>query len=148
MSRFPRNIGGVVTSKAALRPVASAAAASFSLVGPVIDRAAFQSALLKLQTGLSTGTPTSFIVSCKVQECDTSGGTYTDVAVGPANPVVATTNITTVSTDRWLELDLSALQQFIRFVFTVSFVGGTSPTIFLAGECILGGGPVLPTAHA
>jgi hypothetical protein len=143
-----RNIGGLATARTALRPVAQAAATSYSLAGIVITRTNFQSALFKVVTGVKTGTPTSLIVKAKLQECDTSGGTYTDVAVGPANPAVAITDITDNNQERFLEIDLSGLKEFIKLQFEVTFVGGTSPTILLAAEAVLGGGPVLPVVHA
>lgn len=148
MVQRSRNIGGDVTAKAALRPVASAAAASFSLVGVVINRAQFQSLLLKVTSGAKTGAPTTLSVKAKLQESDASGGTYTDVAVGPANAAVAIADITDNNQERWLEIDMSGLKEFVRVVFEVAFSGGTSPTIFIAAEAILGGSPVRPVAHA
>lgn len=146
-SRAPRNVGGLVTTKTALRPQASTGAASYGLAGLAINRSDFQSALIKITAGAKTGTPTTVNVKAKVQHCDTEGGTYADIAVGPANPAVAVSDITDQNQERYLELDLSGLKEFIKVVFEVAFTGGSTPSIFLASEAVLGGGPVIPSAH-
>jgi hypothetical protein len=143
----PRNVGGLVTSRTALRPQASAAAAAFSLLGLSIDREAFQSALFKLFTGAVTGTPTSFAVSSKLQD-SADGSAWADVVASQANPTVTIPDVIAINSNNILEVDLSGLRRFVRMVHTVAFVGGTSPTVLLAEECILGGGVTLATSHA
>lgn len=143
----PRNVGGLVTSRTALRPQASVAAAAFSLLGLGIDREAFQSALFKAVLGAVTGAPTSFSVSTKLQD-SADNSTFADVAVSQSNPLVTIADLIAINTSGVLEVDLSGLRRYIRLVHTVTFVAGTAPTIFIADECILGGGAVLPTAHA
>ena len=142
----PRNVGGLVTSRTALRPQASAAAAAFSLVGLTVDREAFQSALFKTITGAATGAPSAVAVTSKLQDSE-DGTTFADVAASQSNPSV-TSSVAAVNSSGILEVDLSPLRRYVRMVHTVAFTGGTSPTVQIAAECILGGGPMLPTAHA
>lgn len=143
----PRNVGGIVTSRTALRPQAAPAAAAFSLLGLSIDRDAYQSALIKIAAGASSGAPTSFAVSTKVQD-SADGTTFADVVASQPNPLVTIADITAINASNVVELDLSGMRRFVRTVHTVAFVGGTAPTILLAGECILGGSMVLPAAHS
>lgn len=143
----PRNVGGIATMRTALRPQANAGAAAFTLLGLGIDRDAFQSALIKVVTGASSGAPTSFIVSAKLQDSE-DNTTFADVVATQSNPAVALANVIAVNSSAFLEIDLSSLRRYIRVVFTVSFVGGTSPTILVAAEIELGGGPVLQVLHA
>lgn len=146
--RAPRNIGGLVTITPALRPVNRAAATSYSLSGIVINRLKYQSGLFIVSAGVDEGTPDSFALDAKLQECDTSGGTYTDVATSIANPAVAITQITTEATERWLEIDFSGLKEFVKLQFQLTFVGGSSPKLAIGAMAVLGGGPVVPTSHA
>lgn len=146
-SRAPRNVGGLVTTKTALRPQSSSGAASYGLAGLAINRSDFQSMLLKVVSGAKSGSPTTVTVKAKVQHCDTEGGTYTDVATGPANTAVAISDITDQNQERFLELDLSGFKEFLKVAFEVSFTGGSSPAVLLAAEAVLGGGPVIPSAH-
>lgn len=146
MSRA-RNVGGIVTTKTALRPQSSTGAASFGLAGVVIDRSKYQSALLHVQTGAKTGAPTTVAVRAKLRHSATSGGTYVDVPVGPANPVVAIVDITDQNQDRWLELDFSAFEQFVRVDFEIVFTGGSSPAVLLSADIVLGGEAIKPPVH-
>lgn len=141
-----RNIGGFVTTKKALRPQSSAAVGSYGLNGVTIDREGHQSALLRVGTGAASGTPTTIAVDAKLQD-SADGSSWADVAVSPQNPAVAIAQITAINTDKFLEIDLSGLRRYIRFVHQVAFTGGTSPAVLLDSECVLGGGPVKPTVH-
>lgn len=144
-----QNIGGLVTARPALRPVSQAAAAAFSLKGPGLDRSAWESLLLMVQVGLATGAPASFTVDAKLQHSDTDvDGNYVDVVADVNNPAVAIAQITAASTQKHLEIALTGLKQWVRIVFTVAFSGGTSPTILLAADFVVGGGPILPAVHA
>lgn len=145
-----RNVGGDITTKVALSPRDQADAASFTLEGPGIPKKdGAHSALFVINTGPSTGTPDSMSVAVKLQESavEADGATWTDVAVSTANPVV-TAAIAAASSRAFIEADLSPLKEFVRLVFTVAHVGGSTPKTGLSAECILGGLINRPPTHA
>lgn len=74
---------------------------------------------------ISGTTPT---LDVKLQECDTVGGTYTDVPAG------AYTQVTTVDGDQQLILEISARKKFIAMLLDT---GGTTPHYGIYG-CIIG----------
>jgi hypothetical protein len=143
----PRNVGGLVTTKAALSPRNQVAAASFSLLGAAIDKKDAHSALFVVRTGAKVGSPSAQTVDAKLQESD-DGSSWTDCAATPNNPVAAITQITDIDQVRHLEIDLTPYKAKVRLVFTVAFTGGTTPSIGLMGEAVLGGLINAPPAHA
>lgn len=145
----PRNIAANATMKQALVALDRAAAASFSLLGPSIDRQSqgFQSALFGVFAGTATGTPTSLTVDAKLQE-SSDDSTYTDVVADGVNTIVAVPQIVAVSTQKFLAVDLSRLKRFVRLAFTVAFVGGTTPKVYLDAKAMLGGGVATPPTHS
>lgn len=74
---------------------------------------------------VSGTTPT---LDVKLQESDTSGGTYTDVAGA------AFTQVTTVAGIQTLAVEIQKTKKFVRAVFDV---GGTSP-VYTAGCYLVG----------
>lgn len=70
--------------------------------------------------GTATGSPTSFTVTGKLQESDTSGGTYTDLAVQDQVVISASGTEAIIRGQR--------TKRYVRTVVTPAFVGGTSPT--------------------
>ena len=70
-----------------------------------------------LDVGAVSGTTPTLDV--KVQECDTSGGTYTDIAGATL------TQVTTANAIHSIQVDIDAAKQFIRAVATLA---GTSPS--------------------
>ena len=73
------------------------------------------------QVGATTGSPTSFTVTGKLQESDTSGGTYTDIANQYSPGAQAAAGVVGLRGLR--------TQAFVRVVQTIAFVAGTSPTV-------------------
>lgn len=80
------------------------------------------------QVGAATGSPTSFTVTAKLQESDTSGGTYTDLATQSSPGAQAAAGAVAVRGIR--------TKKFVRVVQTIAFVSGTSPTIATAAIVI------------
>lgn len=135
-----QDIGGMIDVVSSIRPVASAAAGSYSLVGAAVDTKGFESAVLAVSTGAATGTPSALAVDVKLQECDTSGGSYSDVADA------AISQITAVNTDGRVSVKLTGLKRYVKAVATVAFTGGSTPTVGVKADVILGGARVLPTS--
>lgn len=78
--------------------------------------------------GAATGTPDSFSVTAKLQECDTSGGTFTDIVTQSSPGAQAAAGVVPLRGIRE--------KQFVRIVQTIAFVNGTSPAIPTAGILI------------
>jgi hypothetical protein len=76
-------------------------------------------------TNVSGTTPTADV---KLQESDTSGGTYTDVAGG------AFTQVTTVAGVQKLQVNIDVTKKFVRAFLDV---GGTSP-VYGVGVLLVG----------
>lgn len=143
MSSQMRNIGEYIAPVSTVVP--QALSGTTAVHGTAVDRLTYGmnlSAVLEIDTGATTGTPTSFTVTAILEHCSTSGGTYaqyTDPKTGLAVSVVASAASGRVT----LNVDLSAAKEFIRITLTPAFVGGTSPTVLAAGNLVMGGGPEL-----
>lgn len=132
-----KNIGGMVVSLQSVDPIASAAA---TLNGTSIDRAAHSmplSCLLHTQTGAETGAPTGVSVTSTLQDsADNSAFAnylYDGVNAATAPAVVA------ISADGNYSIDLTLARRYLRVVTVIAFTGGTTPTIGVAAELVLGG---------
>jgi hypothetical protein len=73
------------------------------------------------QVGAAAGSPTSYTVTAKLQESDTSGGTYTDLATQSSPGAQTAAGAVAIRGIR--------TKKFVRVVQTIAFVSGTSPTI-------------------
>lgn len=126
---FQHDSGAYLKAVSAIDPQASAAA---TVNGNTVDRTGFTSGKLVVQTGATTGSPTAVSVVVKLQE-SADGSTWSDVS-----PAVSTT-VGAVNSASEVNVDLSGLQNNVRAVATVSFTGGTSPTVNFASSLVLGG---------
>ena len=140
-----RHVGGIATTKVAVRPNDSAdTAAAFVTTGSVIiDRADYTSALLCVAMGAATGGPATNLLDAKVEEGDASN--LSDAAdVSGA----AITQLTAVNTQAFLELDLSARKRYLRVKWKATLTGGASPKIGVAAVLTLGGKVNSKPTHA
>ena len=78
--------------------------------------------------GAVTGTPDSFIVTVKLQESDTSGGTYTDLETQSTGVISAAAGCVMVRGIR--------TKRYVRAVATPAFVGGTSPATTVSANVL------------
>jgi len=81
---------------------------------------------------LNVGDPTAGTnptLAVKLQHCDTSGGSYTDVSGG------GFTSYTTTGSLQTLVLDASVLKRYVEFNFDI---GGTMSPSFPVGACLVG----------
>lgn len=131
------NIGGYTTVTKSYIPKAETGGSAVN--GGAVDRTGFLSCLMVVHSGAATGSPTSYTLAAKLQDSATSGGTYADITGA------AITALTADNTVALKAVDLSGAKAFIRMVVTVTFVGGTSPTLPVAAEIVLGGKDTLPT---
>ena len=113
-----------------IAPIAQAAAEKLS---GAIDTQGYNSALVEVQTGAATGTPDSYSVACKVTECATSGGSYSDVsgatATLDADGKHAQIRVEGLGTNRL---------RYLKISMTPAFVNGTSPKALIGATALLG----------
>jgi hypothetical protein len=103
--------------------------------GPALARPG--SLTVVAMTGVTTGAPSSFTVSMKVQDSDDGVSGWGDLS-GGAVPV-----ITAVNTLAELNLGLTT-KAFVRVVSVVAFVAGTAPTVQVAAIVLTGGHTSFP----
>lgn len=136
------DVGAQLTTKIGNVPVAASAG---TRNGAAIDRQGFLSAVISATCGAATGTPTSFTYDAKVQDSADGSTGWADYKPDGAT-VAAITQITAVNTNGRRNVNLVNAKRYIRVVETVAFVGGTSPTLAVAEDVILGGASEEPPA--
>jgi hypothetical protein len=137
------NIGAFVAVQTGVLPQAATAAVN----GASIDRAAHNMALscvLHQVLGAATGAPTGVSVVTKLQHSP-DNATWADYTPPGASSVAVTPALTAVSTENSLAIDLASANRYIRPVTTPTLTGGTSPTILVAADVVLGGEQLLPS---
>lgn len=123
----------------AIAPIDSADTSGVFTAGAVIDRKGYESAVFTCLTGIASGSPTAQVVDFAVYESDVSGSGY--VAVSGA-----TGAITADSTAAEINLDLRGVKRYVKVYYDVSFTGGSTPKIEVAGSYSLGEAKVAPAA--
>lgn len=128
--------GKYIKPVAGFSPQASDGVAAIE--GPAIDRTGFLSAVLHGRTGAVAGAPTAQTYDLKLQESADGSTGWTDI------PGAAITQITTADAEADVNVNLAGAKKYIRAVGTVTFTGGTTPTLQVAATVILGGADVKP----
>lgn len=122
MSNFMVNFGDVPVV-AAVVPVATFTS---DTNGTGVDISEYSGeAAVTLQASAGTGDMT---LNVKLQEADTSGGSYTDISGA------AFTQVTTTASTQKISINTNEVKKFIRAVVDV---GGTTPS-FIVGVSLLG----------
>ena len=138
-----RNIGGLIAVATSVAPQAASAAVN----GGSIDRQAHsmaQSCVLHTALGAAAGSPSAISVVSKIQHAP-DNSTWTDYEPDGVN-VATSAALTAADTENSLAVDLTAAYRYIRVVTTPTLTGGTSPTIEVVADVILGGENTLPAA--
>lgn len=135
-----RDIGSFVKVVNGINPTNSGAQ---TINGPAIDRMQspgkmFQSAVLKVSAGAAAGGPSALTVGGKLQDSGDGQAGWNDIAGA------AITQLSAENTDEQVKVDLSGARRYIRTVVPVQFTGGSSPTLPVAAEVLLGGSTELP----
>jgi hypothetical protein len=116
--------------------------------GNTIDKLGFESGVFALQVGDTTGTPTRFGITFKVQE--SSGETAAAIATNWADVsgMTKTYSGETVATQGDLggeiNVDFKPLGRYVRCVATPTFTAGSSPKINIGAVVVLGEAKVVP----
>ena len=129
-----KDLGGAITSKFSVAPQADDGSSAINGTG--VDRRNYRYATAIVMTGATTGSPTSFTTTGKLQE-SSDDSTYTDISG-------ATVSLTAANKLGEINVALSDKARYIRLVISTDFTGGSSPTVQVAGAIILGGAKELP----
>jgi hypothetical protein len=120
-------------------------AASAAQISAAIDTKGYHSGMVVVNNGAATGTPDSYIYDAKVQECATSGGSYTDITdaaivQGTANGKSAQINLASLNDGTRL--------RYIKVVVTPAMTGGTSPKALISATVLLGRSEAKPVSNS
>lgn len=135
------NIGAYLAPKLALAPQSSVAATITT--GPGIDRDGYNSCVLSMSSGASTGSPTGQSHTCKLQD-SADNSTFADYKPDGVN-VATTPAITADNTLAKVNVDLAMARRYVKAVPTLAFTGGTSPAQLVSAQVTLGGAVNKPT---
>jgi len=89
-----------------------------TVTGAAVDTDGINGSVVFIQQ-VDTVSGTTPTLDGKIQDCDTSGGTYADVGGATATQVTASTNIQKIVVDR------NTARRFLKYVGTIA---GTSPS--------------------
>lgn len=141
------------TKTGGLAAIAPQAAGAGAVNGGGIDRLVaageFASCSVAALAGATSGSPTHWTATFKVQHSVAQGSGFADY-LPPGFSAVPTLVIQDTDTNPTadagaLDLDLSGANQYVRVVCTVAFTGGSSPTVLVAAALILGGAQQEPS---
>jgi hypothetical protein len=139
------NIGAYVSTANPSHAPAANAAGTRNGTGYAINDT--RSIILTANLGATSGTPTSFTVIYKLQQ-SIDNSTYTDAVDVADGTTTCTLTISTASSaaekDIKLAQFLGPTALYFRFLETVAFVSGTSPTVLSGATITRGPGHVLP----
>ena len=125
-----RSIFDAVKNIRAIDPIAASAAQTSA----TIDTKGFNSGGVVVVNGVATGSPSSYTIDAKVQHCDTSGGSYTDVAGASITQIIADSNIATIRLSGFG----TSLKRYIKIIVTPALTGGSSPKALIGATVQLG----------
>ena len=130
-----------IKSVAAVLPIAASAAQTSA----AIDTKGYKTGMVIIENGAATGTPSSYTYDAKVQECATSGGSYTDITgaaivQGTADSKTAQINLASLNDGTRL--------RYIKVVVTPAMTGGSSPKALIAATVLLGNAEAKPVSNS
>ncbi|ADO68705.1 hypothetical protein [Stigmatella aurantiaca] len=117
---------------------APAAVVAGSRNSAAVDRRGFDSCVLAAQTGSASGGPTSLTLAAKLQESADGSTGWTDVAGAAIEPLISENGVARVN------VRLPTAKRYLRVTETVSFTGGTSPTLGASSTLVLCGPDEIP----
>lgn len=106
-----------------------AASAAGTVNGTGVDRYGFHSVVVEVQTGATTGTPTTQTLDVKLQHSDSSGSGYADFQPDGTAASGAVAQLTAANTRKRKTISLDGAKRYIRAVAVTAFTGGASPTL-------------------
>jgi len=124
-----------------LAPVAQAASAEVD--GSAVDTLGYQSGVLAVQVGATSGIPDSFTVDVKVQDSADGSTGWGDVSGAAITQIVAANKVTNIRISDALGVQT---KRYLRAVAAVVFVNGTSPKVGMSAALLLGQDAYNPTS--
>jgi hypothetical protein len=116
-------------------PVVTVNTATVNGVG--VDRLNYLSAALEFISGVCPSVPTGVVVAIKVQDSDSQGSGFADfITTIPSFGTAA--DLSAASVGKYWDLDLTGARRYIRVVATITFTGGTNPSMVWSSAFILG----------
>ncbi len=136
-----RDIAHEVATKTAIFPQVASGEAT-AIDGITIDRNGFYGAIFAVGLGNTSGAPTRFGITFKVQQ--KSGETdWVDVS-GKSITFSGETVANQGRLSGEINVDLKSLARYIRCVATPTFTAGTTPKVEIAATVVLGEASVEP----
>src|SRR5271155_4501934 len=107
-----------------------------------------ESIMVHVRAEIASGSPSAATVAWALQECATSGGSYTAATDNTGTAIGGTLNVHTVAVDSYARVEGVMLsnqnaaapkggrKRWLRLVYTPAFTAGSSPAILVSGEFI------------
>jgi hypothetical protein len=127
-------VGTKISVQMAVAPIA----ADSLQTSAAIDRKGFFSAVLVVENGAATGSPSSYTVNAKMQHCATSDGQFNDVTGEVITQIVAN------GVKQELNIDLRSYERFVKVLVTPALAGGSSPKALISAVLVLGDSYIEP----
>jgi len=134
---LPCDLGAQIKANIGTNPKA---ASSEVINGDAIDRLGFNGALLVLQVGSATGTPTTKSAAAKLQESTDGSTNWGDVSGAAISAITTNNQISHKS------VSLKGCKRYVRAVTTVALTEGTTPALPVSATILLGGSDSEPVA--
>ncbi len=109
--------------------LAAAASRTALLTGTAVDIQGYEGNLLVILESSAATAGTNPTLDVKIQDCDTSGGTFADVTGA------AFAQVTTTAVALGIALDTGKVKRWIKVIGTL---GGTATPTFVYGVCLVG----------
>lgn len=122
---FTYDITGATSRSTALKSQAVATTTN----GPAVDLRTYRGKVAVLLNIAAATAGTNPTMDVKIQDCDTSGGTFVDVAG------LTGTQVTTADSLQAIAVDTELVRAYIRAVFTI---GGTASPSFPCSATVIG----------
>ncbi|MGO9038547.1 MAG: hypothetical protein ACLPV2_09865 [Steroidobacteraceae bacterium] len=132
-----KNLGDLAI---ALQSVSPQSAVAGTLNGASIDRFSHNlplTCLLHHAVGAISGAPSAMTVSTTIQNAP-DNSTWTNYLYDGTHQAVVQA-LTAANTDAQASFDLTMAQRYVRAVTTISFTGGSTPSVIVAADIVLGG---------
>lgn len=138
-----KQVDSEVRTLTALKPQ-SVSGQSVDIAGYTIDKAYFESCVFSILVGETSGGPTNFSTTFRVQD-SADASTFADVA-GATFAIVSgqLTGYRPMLYSGEIAVNLKGCSRYIRLVAKNSFLAGSSPSIALGAVCVLGESKVMP----
>ena len=123
---------------------------STPVVGAAVDTEGYNTAMLRVRALQTSSNPSVATITFKLQECATSGGSYTDALDNTGTVIGGVLDVHAANADGLARIEGlgTSRKRYLKVVLTPAFTGGTSPAIVAFGEILMGRGFQRPSNTA